>query len=167
MTFCVRRIDSRRLWDAPLPDEGWLGDRELQADALRDLTTEENKLSIWEVDDESGASLSRILAAIAAGRQHLAKLDFVLFKFTVVGELDISFERAEGDTFDADVNARHLHLMQLTAGSLAEFGARIRSDGQIKRCPDKKVAQLIRESISQRFIDPTRLNLSLARRVIT
>lgn len=167
MTFCVRRIDSRRLWDDPLPDEGWLGDRELRADALRDLTTEENKLSIWEVDDESGTSLSRILAAIAAGRQHLAKLDFVLFEFTVVSELEIACERAEGDTFDAGVNARHLHLMQLTAGNLAEFGARIRADGQIKRYPDKKVAQLIRESISRRFIDPARLNPSLARRVIT
>ena len=78
MAIFLRKIDARSLWQNPLPGEGWLGDRDLRADALRDLRTDENKLSIFEVNEEDGIPVKRIVAAIAAKRDFLAKVDFIL-----------------------------------------------------------------------------------------
>lgn len=165
MTLCVRRIDSRRLWDAPTPEETWLANDALRADALRDLLTEENRLSVWAVDEGSGVPLSRILAAIAAKRENLAKLDFILFESVVLEDLEIASEKIAGDTFDNGVNSCHLDMVHLSAKKLSEFGARIRSAGQVKRYADKAVGKLIRESIEREFISLAQLKPGLAKRV--
>lgn len=165
MALFLRKIDNRPLWYAPLPGENWLGVRDLRADALRDLRTDGNKLSIFEVDERAGMPITRILAAIAAKRDYLAKLDFILFESAVVENLGIAFEKAAGDTFDPAVNACHVDLVRLTAAKLAEFGARIRSDGEIARRGEKQVAILIQESLAKGFIDPNHLRPDVAKHV--
>lgn len=165
MARFVRKLDYRRLWENPRQEEAWLDIQDLRADALRDLATEDNKLSIYEVDEAEEVSLPRILAALAAKRDNVAKLDFVHFDFAIVGELGMAHERVPGDTFDAAVNARHLDLVQLTAKRLADFGARIRAAGKVERYQDKTVERLIRDSIDRGFLDPTRFKPGVARRI--
>lgn len=46
---------------------GWLPAGELQADALGDLRTEDNKLSIWRIEGED-QNIHDIIAAIASKR---------------------------------------------------------------------------------------------------
>ena len=166
MAIFLRKIDARSLWQNPLPGEGWLGDRDLRADALRDLRTDENKLSIFEVNEEDGIPVKRIVAAIAAKRDFLAKVDFILFESDLLGNLDISSEKVAGDTLDPAVNASHIDLVCLTAAKLAEFGGRIRVDGKIERRAEKQVIALIKESLAQGFIDPGHLKPDVAKHVV-
>jgi len=168
MPWWVRKLGSKTLWDDPTPEEAdWLGPGDLRADALRDLETEQNTLSIFEVDEQSGISESRILAALAANCNNLAKADFVVFDSPIIGELGIVYERIDGRTFDGGVNARHVNLVKLTAGKLAAFGARVRSDGDKKRYTKKDVLRLIRDSVSRGFIDPNQLAPDIRKYVVT
>lgn len=166
MAIFLRKIDARSLWHNPLPGEDWLGERDLRADALRDLRTDENKLSIFEVNEEAGISVTRIVAAIAAKRDFLAKLDFILFESDLLQNLDISSKKVDGDTLDPAVNASHIDLVRLTAAKLAKFGARIRVDGKIERRAEKQVVRLIKESLAQGFINPGDLKPGVAKHVI-
>lgn len=105
MVLCVRKLDGKRDWEDPRKDEPWLGKNDLRADALRDLTTEGNKLSIYEVSE--GVPIPRILAALAARRDNAVKLDFIVFALAVLDEIGIAYQRVSGDTHDDAVNTCH------------------------------------------------------------
>src|ERR1700687_5618805 len=99
MAIFVRKVDSRQRWQPPQRDEGtWLGARDLRADALRDLKTENNTLSIYEVDEASGVSVPRILAALAANRDRISKIEFVIFDSAAVETSGLACERVDGET---------------------------------------------------------------------
>ena len=165
MGLCVRKIDYKRLWDAPEKDETWLTVSDLRADALRDLPTENNRLSIYEIDGQNGVPLPRVLAALAARRQYLAKLDFIVFDSKVLDELKIDMDKAAGITYDAAVNGCHFDLIKLTAQKLAQFGARIRETGNIDRYSDKKVKGLINDAVRQQFMDAKQFSPELAKKL--
>lgn len=163
MALCLRKLDRKIEWDDPREDELWLGVNDLRADALGDLTTENNSLSIWEVSEEIPAE--RILAALAAKRDNVAKLDFIRFDSAILDELGIVRERANGNTHDARVNSCHLNLIQLTASKLSTFGARMRASRKAERYQDKKVVGLIQDSVDKGFIDRNQLKPNLAARI--
>jgi hypothetical protein len=163
MALCVRKLDRKREWDDPRKDEPWLGANDLRADALRDLTTEGNKLSIWKITEE--LPLPRILAALAAKRENLVKLEFILFDFAVLGELGIAHEQVNGDTHDSVVNGCHIDLIQLTARKVSEFGARIRAARKPERYLDQKVAPLIQASVDSGFIEWNLLKPNVAAKI--
>ena len=157
MPKCVRKlIGNRRLWDPPAPgEEVWLSPDDLRADALRDLATDNNSLSIFEIGPQ--ISVDRILAALGSNGAYIPVVDFVVFDLAILGELGISHERVNGATQDAAVNGQHLNLVQLTAKTLAEFGARIRVAGTVERYAKKHVVRLINQSVAQGFLDPNGL----------
>jgi hypothetical protein len=163
MALCLRKLDRKLPWGDPLGDEPWLAANDLRADALRDLETEENKLSIWELSEE--IPQSRILAALAAMREHAAKVDFIVFDFAILDELKIARERAGGNTLDAGVNDRHLDLIQLTARKLSDFGARIRAARRAERYYPKQVVPLIQNSVDRGFIDWRLLKPGVAKEI--
>ena len=53
------------------------GDGDIQSDALLDLRTQDNALSVFRVDE--GAGIGRIVTALAATRENLSHLDYVVF----------------------------------------------------------------------------------------
>jgi hypothetical protein len=163
MALCVRKLDRKQKWDDPQKSEPWLGAYDLRADALRDLETERNRLSVYEVSEE--ISLPRILAALAAKRHHASILDFIVFDSAILDELAIAHERVKGDTHDAGVNACHIDLIQLTAKKLSDFGGRIRAARKAERHLDKKVVLLIQDSVDRGFIDCNQLKPGLAAKI--
>ena len=163
MALCVRKVDRKHNWHDPRWDEPWLGINDLRADALRDLQTEENKLSIWEMNDD--IPLSRVLAAVAASREFVAKLDFIVFEFGILDELKMERERVSGNTHDVGVNDRHIDLIHLSARKLSEFGARIRAAGKADRYYPKSVAPLIQDSVDRGFIDWNALEPRVAEKI--
>lgn len=160
MALCVRKLDRKVTWDDPRKDEPWLGPNDLRADALSDLLTDANKLSVWVERDE--VSLRRILAAVAAKRDLLVKLDFIVFDFAILGQIGIEHEQVAGDTQDSVVNACHVDLVQLTAEKLSNFGSRIRAARKAERYQHKTVAQLIQDSLDRGFIDRNLLKPAVA-----
>jgi hypothetical protein len=61
------------------PDLSWLSQDELQADAMQDLRTDSNTISVWHIlDDQSNKE--RIVAALAAARQFAVQFDYFLLE---------------------------------------------------------------------------------------
>lgn len=165
MALCLRKLDRKAKWADPQSDEPWLGANDLRADALRDLETEENKLSIWEVNEE--IPLPRILAALAALRDYVGKLEFIVFDSAVLDELGIVREHANGNTHDGGVNSRHIDLIQLTARKLSDFGARIRAAQKVERYLPKQVVPLIQDSVDRGYIQWNLLKPDVAEKIRT
>jgi hypothetical protein len=163
MSLCLRKLDRKSKWDDPHGSEPWLGAKDLRADALSDLQTEENKLSVWQLNEE--IPLPRILAALAALRDQAVKLDFIVFDSAILDELDIARDHANGNTHDAGVNGRHIDLVQLNARKLSDFGARIRSARKVERYFPKQVVPLIQESVDRGFIDWGLLKPGIAEKI--
>lgn len=160
MATCLRKIERKREWEDPRNEEPWLKMDDLRADALRDLETDSNSLSVYEISDE--VPVQRIIAALAATRDRLVKVDFILFDSTILNDLNIAHEKVPGNTPDAAVNSCHVDLVQLTAHKLSEFGARIRAGGGATRRLPKEVGRLLKESIDQGFIDRISLKPGVA-----
>lgn len=162
MPLFVRKLGSYRRWDDPMPEEEhWLGGGDLRADALKDVATDQNVLSVYEIDDASGISVPRILAALAAGGTSLSMAGCVVFDSSILDEVGIAKEREQGETYDNGVNTHHINLVRLTAERLATFGARIRARGHRERFHWKEIKRHLNESIKSGYIDASLIAPSL------
>jgi hypothetical protein len=123
----------------------WLPAAALQADALSDLATKDNTLSIYLVKDESEAE--RVVAALAACSDYVSVFDYVLLDEIAVHTLMSKLRNNPGKTPDALVNSQHHRdLVELTTDSLLQLASAIR-DGKIQRKSDKDVARLLTDGV--------------------
>ena len=128
----------------------WLTEGELQADALNDLRTQHNKLSVWSIDD-SQENLERVAVAYAANRETFSNVDYALFDSQILSELRIKFEKSPGGTPDDEVNSNwHIDLVELTASKLLKLAMAIMENDQIKRIPQKTIEKWILEAVNSK-----------------
>ncbi len=167
MATVFRKIDQKRLWSRKPEGDiaNWLQEGELPADALQDIQTDNNRLSVFLLEDGAAATLERVVGALAARRDFLAKFDYVLFSPTVLAELGIEWESTLGDTPDREVNACHRDLVKLTATKLADFGTSLIKKGNVERKSDRQAGKCIKASIQAKFINvenvPTKIVLQM------
>ena len=137
----------------------WLPVGELQADALGDLRTEDNKLSIWQLEGE-GQNISDIIAAIASKSEHLSIVDYALLESKDINERGIEATQSEGDTPNDGLNRNnHLDLIQLTLTKLVGVSEALRSKSAFGRALRKDVENMIVDGIIAGAIDPNKIKL--------
>lgn len=136
----------------------WLGPGELQADAIDDLRTRGNALSVFEVDDP--ANVERIAVAVAAGRDDPAEVSYALFDRAGVEALGIQIQGNPGNTGDATVNRFHYDLRNLTAAQLVEL-ANVIARGTLDVILAPRVRELIRTGVNAGRLDPERISKKL------
>lgn len=134
----------------------WLAEGELQADALGDLQTSNNELSVWQVEDDR-SNLERIITALAANSDHISNLDYALFDAQVLLELNIQSKHSRGNTPDEEANVWHLDLIQLSAQKLMKLAKAIMTDGEKVRFLPKELLQSIRQAMTSGQIDRAKL----------
>jgi hypothetical protein len=163
MAFALRKIDHKVLWDAtPTEDEkSWLAAGQLRADALQDIATEGNELSVYLVEEEKEELINRIIGAIAANRERVDKVDYIIFDAAILAKLKITVLPTPGATLDSVVNDCHRDLVQLTATTLADLGNSMQRDGRIRRKQDKEVGRLINSCLKAGYMDEGRLAESI------
>jgi len=161
MPLAVRKIDNKILWEAPLDEEQkkWLGERDLCADALEDLFTVKNTLSIFLIDEN--VSEERIFIALSAARNSVQDIDYVIFDLSACDDLEIECTAVEGDTPDNAVNKVHRDLIQLTATKVAALGNLMKQRGQTRRVRYKTVGRSINSSIGAGSLDLARMDAAL------
>ena len=144
MPLYLRKIDSKRVWDndEPLP---WLAEDDIQADPVTDLKTSNNILSVFYVTDKT-TGLDRIVAALAATRNSINHLDYILFDERLLLELGIKIARKTGETPDEQVNDWHRDLIELSGFKLVKLVKLIFTKGTIGRIQERRVKQLIKNS---------------------
>jgi hypothetical protein len=161
-----RKIDHKQLWsNKPIDDDekAWLAEGEFRSDALGDLKTSLNRLSIYVLDDRTNITVERLIAALAANSAvgYVSKVDYILFDATLLQNLAIEIDVQPGRTHDADVNACHRDMVHLTGSKLAEFGKVIQQQGKVMRVLDRQVGRLINSSVEAGFIDVAKLQTDL------
>ena len=140
--------------------QDWLPSGELPGDTLLDVQTRDNALSVYQVDD--AVDKDRVALALAANRDHVNVIDYLIFDDAGFPSMRITSERRPGDTPDEQVNELHYELENLTVSKLAQL-TRILSDYEPVRIPLPRVRSRLREAVTVGSLDRTRLKLSLLR----
>ena len=100
------------------------------------MRAEECSLSVYAVTDV--ADKKRVAVALAAARDEITLMDYVVFEGSGLESPGISIRQTEGDTPDAGVNRLHHDLKNLTVKRLARL-TEIVSNGEHKRIPRRDI----------------------------
>lgn len=159
MTNFLRTINHDRWLNSVDPD--WVPDGELCADVLKDLHTDDGKLSIWDINDE--AYRQELLIALAAARPSLKKMDYIIFDGTELEEIGVSLEHSTGRTPITKINSLlHYDVRFLTANRLALLAELVFTKQiEIKRVPKKDVRSLLSQAADEGIIDKNSLTEKL------
>ena len=161
----LMRMVRRRRWDRGC-HSSWLPQNQTPADPLGDFVTEDNALSVWLIEDVHG-HLDRVLAGIAATRDHPAIIDYMLLDEKVLDDLAIAAERVPGGTPDDEANGRwHQHLVKLTSEKTA---ALVKNLWQ-QQCPtyrksEQEVRSLLTQALASGHINGNKMKPDLLRRI--
>lgn len=163
MAFLLRTIRKSKWYK----HEGvpWLPAGEFQADALFDLKTESNRLSLWQVKDDR-SNLNRVLAAVAANKDHPSNLDYALFNEDTILSLNLTLVQTDGESADNEVSVMwHRELIELSASRLLQLAKGIFTDAERERVSEANVLQLIARAVKAREIDLTRLKENIRAKI--
>lgn len=150
MAYFLRKVRKSKWYKNP--DVDWLQEGELQADALVDLLTKNNKLSVWLVDGDQ-SNLERIAAALSITNDNLSNFDYKLIPTDIIGNLGIKVEDDLGETPDSEANHYHRNLIQLTATQVFELANLMHTQTDNKRIRDRKVEELLRHGLESQHFD--------------
>ncbi len=157
----VLRIIRKNRWSS---DDSWLKNKNMDAPAeiLSDFSTKNNELSFWIVRDDS-IILNRLLATLAANRDELDHLDYLLFDEIIFQQAKIQTEFSLGDTVDQTVNQLHLAVKNLTVKQLADLAIFIwcSPTKDLNRHLQKELASKISWSAQNGYIDTQKLKPKL------
>lgn len=162
MPFVLRKIRKAKWYkNENVP---WLAEGEVQADALVDLSTQSNALSIWMIEDDF-SNFQRIAAALSANSDTLSNFDYSLLDAQFMIDVGYKFAQIAGDTPDEGANDWHRDLTELTIKSLVEFARLIQTQATIDRVSDKNILRFVVNSVREGFIDRSLLKPSLLNKV--
>jgi hypothetical protein len=94
------RVVSKPKWVAP----DWMPTGDVPADALTDLRADNNELSVWRVEPDQ-SDLNTALAAMAANRERLDKLDYALIDEAILPGITTKSVCSEGRSPHLAANA--------------------------------------------------------------
>jgi hypothetical protein len=134
-----------------------LSDGEIQADAFGDLSTSNNTLSVWYVEDDK-SNLNEVITSLASNRDTISNLDYVLFNIDLVSSIGINIEKNSGATPFETANHWHRDLTMLTASKLFKLVDIIcNQNSYIGRVQDKEILSLIGDAVNGGVIEKVKL----------
>jgi len=136
-----------------LPDVG--GGRRSDDDVAAGHFQDPAGVSLWTIDP-SETNLERVIAAIAACRDFLKPVEYLVFPETILAELGIPLVVSEGDTPDAYANSTwHRHLAIDSQAEALRVVRALRTRGaecEPRRCPKPTVKMLLVQSVQSGHI---------------
>jgi len=162
MNILLRKLD-KKIWLDP-QIAARLGS--LQADALKNFKTTENKLSVFIVAD-GDKDLDRILTALASTRDSVDILDYALFEASILEKAGIKYDsNVQGATADNDVNRLHIDLINLTAKQIFDLADFIQNNGELKRITGSQVKKMLLVAIRNKTLDNAKINKKLSKELL-
>lgn len=163
MPVVLRKIRKAKWYKHP--DVPWLLEHELQADALFDLKTDDNEMSVWLIDDER-SNLDQVIAALAAKTDFLSNFDYAFWDLQFLLDLNIKVVETEGDTEDTEANnVWHRDLCELSASKIMALAQAIVEREATSRFSPKKVGQLIVQAVSLGRLEQATLKPDLGAKI--
>ncbi len=143
MSLLVRKIRKSRWYR----NHDWLTEVDIQADSLGDLSTKQNRLSVWFVEEDE-SNLERIITALAANCDTLSNFDYALFSEDILARESIKIEKSRGISKDSDANDRwHRDICELSAAKLLSIAQHISNKGEINRIQEREVGKHISKAV--------------------
>ena len=142
MTYLLRKIRKNR-WTEEI---AWLPGKELQADALNDLGTKSNELSVYHIA-QNQSNLDQVVAALAVNTTDPSNIDFALIEENIVSELGIKIKKSKGELADDQVNNWHSDLHELSASKLLSLAVAIKREAKIERKAPIQILNMVANSL--------------------
>ena len=161
MAFLVRKV-SRSKWPDRMHDIG-----EIRADAVADIRTYNDCLSMWRIDSLSEYDIDRAALALSASSKtsKIEKLDLIIVCESDINKLHIEIEDEEGDTIVENLRGLHCNLVKLKYNSLRDIASLIIDNLFIKShiigYPKMKVTEMLVQAYKDGFVDTTICNKDL------
>ena len=157
MALILRIIRKSRWYSKP----DWLSEGDLQADALGDLITKNNELSVWHINDDR-SNLDPIIAALASKRDVLSNFDFALFDKNILEQNRLKFKKTSGISLDAEANELwHLDLYELSASKVIKLAIAIANNSELKRVSEREIKNILANSMASGAIKYDHLSQNL------
>ena len=129
---------------------------EWQADALDDLRTRRNELSVFQADTDR--MVNDVVTGLAAGRDNISPVDYALIDGDCISCLGIQRPvRSEGDTPYRPANELHHDIVKLTAADLMALMKLITVD-DVVRIPPRRVKELLLTAIGNGLLEVSLLH---------
>ena len=142
----------------------WLGENEIQADALGDIVTSSNTLSVWLVEDDK-SNLEQIIIALASGCDNISNFDYALLNVDLLSNFGIKIETKEGSTPYVRANQWHRDLVELTTNKLFKLAEAMFILSDRERVAEKTVLNWIKDAVRNGQIDKTKLSAGITKKL--
>lgn len=162
MAQFLRVIRQARWFPQPSAALGWLMAGEIQSDALLDLQTRDNALSVYRFDND--IELEIIIVGLASNRENLANLDYISFDEQHLASAGIIFVKTDGDTPCSQANMLHYDLRELTVHKVAML-AQVISGSPFERIREKDIKNKIINAMESGLLDRSLIKDSLLQKL--
>ena len=152
------RVVRRARWEPVVADDG--AGYEWQADALDDLRTRRNELSVFRADTD--CMVDDVVTGLAAGRDDISHVDYAIIDGERIFGLGIRQPvRSVGQTPYHPANELHHDVVDLTAVDLVALVKLIKVD-DVVRIPPRRVKYLLLAAVKNGTLDVSSLTERLA-----
>jgi hypothetical protein len=156
MPYLLRKIRKARWYKGSV---AWLQKDLPQADALVDLSTKNNRLSVWLITDDK-SNLNRIIAALACACETVSNLDYALIDIADLNDLGLQFDEVPGDSADDLANKMwHRDLIELSAKSVYDLVCSLHARATTERVTENQIKQLVKQGLQSSVLDRSRIRL--------
>ena len=150
------RVVRQARWSRPSWTDGHSLD--WQGDALNDLSTMRNSLSVYQADSDE--MLRQVVAGFAANRDNLANVDYAMIDGQLLDAMNLLVVSSDGETPHTGANRLHHNIVNLTADNVLHLVHSISAD-DVRRVPARTVKAFIQRALADGQIDATRLKFSI------
>jgi|WetSurMetagenome_2_1015567.scaffolds.fasta_scaffold501911_2 hypothetical protein len=136
----------------------------VKADAMIDLKTEENCLSVWYIQDNK-SNLDEVITALAANRDDVVVMDYMIIDASIPESIKIKMTDDKGNSPYKDANLWHRHLIELTTEKMYLLSKEMCERGiKIRKLP-KEISALLINALETNKIDANLLKRKLVERL--
>ncbi len=165
MPLILRKIRKARWYKDSKSNFPWLLDEDIPADPLGDLATNNNELSVWQVEDDK-SNLHGVVVALAANSDDISNLDYALFDQQLLNEINIAIKPSKGVSPDEIANLNwHSDLVELSARKLVDLAKAVLVNAEIKRIPEKEILHLLVQAVLSGQIERAKLRSKIGAKI--
>jgi hypothetical protein len=131
----------------------------MQADALGDLRTQNNELSVWLVADDKN-NLAEVVAALSLSADQVSIVEYALISLDVLSDKGFDIVENIGVTPFTTANHWHRDLVKLSAGKVFELVELVKM-AEKERCRNKDALRYITHAINSGTVDVSKISNKL------
>lgn len=163
MSILVRKINKAKWLQIDLSESD-----DVSADALTNcLKTNDNSLSVWEIESEE--KINEAILAIASAGHHLESIDIIKLDKDYLASQNVEIKSSVGITKVEDLKDSHRDLANLTLSKMCIISSHIvakfnKNDKEI-RITKKTIKDLLLKAIKDERLDKSDLNDSIVEKL--